>query len=405
MTAPATILSGKSGVGIAFLSGPTTVPIYLYPSSNNAAAKVATSITVPATGSYESFSIVAGKVTVDTTVTISVGYFGVAKSRSVIIQAPPLPKYSFVVIKPLVNGTYTQPDAINSKGQVVGTADTTGSNVHGFLYDPSSGVHDMGKYAPSDINDSSLIVGLYPKVSIYQSNIFYYAAGSGFVDPGLPHNTQNSSNPTVFNNGVIFGNAGPVPASYNGSGPYELFQGTFTDPDSGTHQYSSFQCSNHAGFALGTGWANNPPNILAYYWLIKNGAFYELPTNYFTKVSFDVRAIGPDGTYLGRLTTNQHAAIYNGTTVTDLGVVGQALAMNLNGQVVIDDYSSGNGPYAYLWTKTMGAVDIGLLLPKGSGFTIGAVNSINANGQITCSGYSSVYHGALGVALVLTPIP
>lgn len=402
LSVPATIASGKATNATVTLTGITTVAVTDYPYSSSKAAMVPATGQIAAGKSAGTFSIQAATVTADTSVTISVFYFTGSKSQTTIVKAPVYPVYTIQVITPFVNGSYTQPAGLNDKGQVVGTGDTTNYAVHGWFFDPASGKIDIGIYAPTDINNSSFVVGGYPKVSIYQTNIFYWTKGAGAVDPGLPHDTNNSSNPTVLNNGAIFGNAGPTGSAYI-SQPYQYYLGKFTNPDSGSSAWTEFLFSNHFGYVFGEGWANNPPNILKYSWMISNGVYSQFPATYFTARHFYPQALGDEGTILGRISTNLHAAICKNGVVTDLGIPGSPLAMNMSGQVLIDDYNSSNGPYGYLWTKATGAVDIDLFLPKNSGFTIGAVNRINSKGQITCSAYSTKYHSSLGVALLLTP--
>jgi len=57
---------------------------------------------------------------------------------------------SVVAIQPLPGGTYTRPKAITEAGHVVGEADTSGGEVHAFVWTATTGVVDLGTLGGKD---------------------------------------------------------------------------------------------------------------------------------------------------------------------------------------------------------------------------------------------------------------
>jgi hypothetical protein len=91
---PTSVTSGNSSTGTVTLSGPAPaggVQVALS-SSNTAAAKVPSSMTVPAGAASATFTVNTGAVTASTTVTISASFAGVTKTASLtVMPAPPPP--------------------------------------------------------------------------------------------------------------------------------------------------------------------------------------------------------------------------------------------------------------------------------------------------------------------------
>jgi len=103
----------------------------------------------------------------------------------------------------------------------------------------------------------------------------------------------------------------------------------------------------------------------------------------------------------------QHAALWSGGTVTDLGTVGgiafnQATAINAAGQIVGTADPRCRpcvNPVAWLREPGGAATDLNTLIPAGSGWTLEQANGINDRGQIVGAG---VHNGSTH-AYLLTP--
>ncbi|OLE47003.1 MAG: hypothetical protein AUI36_21690 [Cyanobacteria bacterium 13_1_40CM_2_61_4] len=93
-----------------------------------------------------------------------------------------------------------------------------------------------------------------------------------------------------------------------------------------------------------------------------------------------------------------HAFLWDRDGVRDLGTLpGQAFsygwALNVHDQVV-----GFSGPYAFLWTKTTGMLNLNDLIDSSSGWQLYFAAGINAKGQIVGRGLlNGEEHGALGL--------
>jgi probable HAF family extracellular repeat protein len=85
----------------------------------------------------------------------------------------------------------------------------------------------------------------------------------------------------------------------------------------------------------------------------------------------------------------QHAFLYSGGTLLDLGTFGgqssEALGINIHGHIVGRAQTSRGTTRAFLW-RDGSKIDINTLLPPGSGWVLHAATSISDGGQIVGSG-------------------
>ena len=236
------------------------------------------------------------------------------------------------------------PDAINDKGEVVGTSTNIGVSSRVFLY--SDGItQDLGiEGSASDINNKGEVVGSS------SDSAFLYSGGTTTII-----NSNNASAFGINNKGQVVGYAGVPNRAF-------LYDNGITN-DIGTlppYDSSSASAINDKGSVVGS---------LSY------SAF---PPIYDTSAFLYSRSTGM--TNLGRLLP------------TD--IFSYASDINNKGQVV--GYSGNfEGFRAFLYSNGR-LQDLNNLIPPNSGITLNFVNAINDKGQIVGTGLiNGQQHGFL----------
>ncbi len=259
------------------------------------------------------------------------------------------PQYTVTDLGTLSGYAASWPMGINASGQVVGYSCNTASDGHAFLYSNGQ-MTDLGTLGGSEsraygLNDSGVAVG------------FSYLAGN--TTP--PHACQ-------FSNGAVTDLCATPGISWS--------------PAAGI---------NDSGQILGIG--GSPGMHAAIY---QNGVATDLGTLYYNPIMGIANsygwAINNAGQVVGysdycpNYMPTQHAFLWSNGKMTDLGTLGgasAALALNNNGQVVGDYFTSSGPLHAFSFANgTM--TDLGVL--SGS-YISSAAYGVNASGQIvgTCA--------------------
>jgi probable HAF family extracellular repeat protein len=270
-----------------------------------------------------------------------------------------------VVGLPLVGGLSGKSDAwgINNFGQVVGYSNLSGT-AHAFLYDTDANYNGgLGTHLPvsgysnetaNAINDAGAVVGYATKTGAQTA--FLYSGGTTKVIPGADV-TKSAAN-SINNNGLVTGYT--AVSGNNRSFIYNSADNAFTTLGTLGGLASSGTDINDSGAVIG-------------YSNLVNGV--------------------------------QHAFLYNGGTMIDLGALGsaantsQANAINNAGTIV----GASNG-HAFVYSNG-NMVDLNTLIDPAPGFTLTSATSINNLGQIVGLGTVGGVSHAFELTLVPTPIP
>jgi len=270
-----------------------------------------------------------------------------------------------------LGGTDAMAFSINNYGQIVGgstnnmvfPSDPKGHHFHAFLWQNSSGMHDIlndGGYKSysTDINDNGQVVGIYRGLDC-----------DG--DPSAPHAFlwQNGSIPMIFSPGFEpsgINNAGQVTGQMyrNGKDRAYIWQRSTGLQNIGTlsgDNSAGAAAINDKGQVVGTSWSTTkyPYTSRAFLWQQNNGM-----------------------QDLGSLSSNGSVA---------------ALDINNSGQVVGCSINC-----AFIWQSGTGMVDLNTLIDPSAGWILGSAIGINDNGWIVGSGTNPAGDTR---AFLLTPAP
>jgi probable HAF family extracellular repeat protein len=251
--------------------------------------------------------------------------------------------------------------AVNGAGQVVGGA----GNGHAFLYSGGT-TTDLGALSGTTgfsqafaVNDSGQAVGLSNNPSVPGGSSFQpvlFTGGQVKALAAIGPGTLEGAARDISATGLIVG------YSLLATGPFKLEHAVIWSASTG---------SVVADLGLGIALAVNASNQVV-------GSF-----------------TSPDG--------NQHAFIYSGGNMTDIGTLGgqnsQANSINSQGMVTGSISSSGLNDHGFLYSGGS-MVDLNSLVSPGAGFMIERGNSINDAGQIlvTARDQNRRFHN-----LILTP--
>ncbi len=340
-----------------------------------------------------------------------------------------------------LGGGYSQAVAINDSGQVAGVGVTAAHETHGFIWDATNGMSDLGTLpgddyiSPTAINNGGRVVGNMFDTSNYVSKGFTWTAAGGLVDIGNagPDGTTvqavndagqivaNSSvydaatdsysdHGFVWNDGHITPVGTPDESTYaygeNASGevvgdiraPDFTSQG-FTRTAEGDIVNLDPLPGNNSSVPLGiaddglvaglsytqTGDVNGTSDLHSVVWtpqgqIIDISAPGGVPLT-FTRISATGEIVG------GYQTSTGAAHAFSWTLdggLVDLGTLAgdsesSAVSVNSHGEVIGTSDNQGETPRAFSWTPSGGMLDLGPLPPRG---VVEIPKAINDAGQV-----------------------
>lgn len=317
--------------------------------------------------------------------------------------------YAITDLGTLGTGNLSVATAISNTGEVVGYSDATPGLPHAFRWSSGGVMTDLGVEAGGDdsvanaVNDAGQIAGTADRASGGYGYPVRWSASGVLSDLGGSVTNELGVGNAIDPAGRVAG--GQRPANSEGSPVAELY-----DVNGAATYLGNPPDSLNA--ATGINAVDQVVGSPAFVW--KAGTLTMLPSPTGVAVGdAGATAINVSGQIVGWTGTTgtsggQHAALWSGGAVTDLGTIdgiayNQATAINAAGQVV----GTANPlcqpcqtPVAWLREPGGAALtDLDTLIPSGSGWTLEQANGINDRGQIVGAG---LHNGALH-AYLLTP--
>jgi probable HAF family extracellular repeat protein len=325
-------------------------------------------------------------------------------------SAPPAtaaPLYSVTDLGTLGTGNLSVANAINDNGVVVGYTDVTPGLPHAFRWSAGTmtdlGVEPGGASSVANaVNDSGQVAGTADRQSGGYGYPVRWSAAGALTDLGGTVTNELGVGNAIDPAGRVAG--GQRPANSEGSPIAELYD------TNGTATYLG-NSPDSLNAATGINAVDQVVGSPAFVW--KSGALTILPTLSgapagdagATAINISGQIVGWSG--IAGSSGAQHAALWSGGAVTDLGTIAgiaydQANAINAAGQIVgtADPRCEPCvNPVAWLREPGGALTDLNTLIPAGSGWTLEQANGINDRGRIVGAG---LHNGALH-AYLLTP--
>ncbi len=309
-----------------------------------------------------------------------------------------------------LGGPESSAAAINSHGHVVGYSDTSDSQFprQAFLYDGV--MHPLGtlggrRSGALDINDNGAVVG-WAELSVSSTDHHAFRYDGVMHDLGTLGGDDSRAT-GINNNGVIVGVSETNLQARRGF----ILDGTLHDLGTFGGTSSNANAVNSSGHIVGLA-QNSILNIQPY---LYDGVMTDLgaPAGGFfgeaTAVNDDNWVAGSWGFYLAGSRIHVHPFLYDGA-MHDLGALvpdaltyqshGEALGVNVHGQVVGRSQALDGQYHAFIYTHDIGMVDLNSLIDPSSGWQISDATDINDSGLIVGSGR----RGGVTRALLLTPV-
>lgn len=325
------------------------------------------------------------------------GCTGIATAQS----ASPPPRYAITDLKPPAPDRLDSLAKINNAGQVLWAGDQGTFRLDGGTWNRIGDSHFVG----ASMSNSGDIIG---RSNGGISHAFLYSNGT-MRDLGTYSNGSFSGGYGINDNGEclvyssINGDAGNSPFYWKG-GTFVRITPLPTPPYDFSVTAAGGACINNAGQVAAMSNAADGSSHL-FIWT-KDGAKKDLGTAPAPYDGYAVpQGINDAGAVVGYChniaTGKDHAFLYSGTALADIGTLGgdfsRATAINASGQVVgFSTTASGSGAAFLYQNGTM--YDLNSLIPKDSGWVLTEAISINDKGQIV--GYGT-YQGQ-GQAFLLS---
>jgi probable HAF family extracellular repeat protein len=256
------------------------------------------------------------------------------------------PSGRVVTLGVLPGDSWSDADAVNNRGQVVGRSGN-GSRTQAFIWDPDNGMRSLGSLAggsefPSDIDDQGTVVGtswLLPTAPSPQT-AFVWKATSGMQDLGAVIGDQiQSAAVDLSNSGTILGSA------RRGTFVYAPGETRYLPPSLGTYPTGL----SVTGAVVGQAWDPATSKSRAFRWSARTGYVFISPADADHGIAW---AVSDRGTIVGQLVYNNFStprafilapdrALYVGGPWTS------ALAVNACG--VAAGFSSATGSSGAMW--------------------------------------------------------
>lgn len=315
--------------------------------------------------------------------------------------------YTVTDLGTLGTGNLSVANAINNAGVVVGYTDPTAGLPHAFRWSVGT-MADLGVEPGGDdsvanaVNDAGQVAGTADRQSGGYGYPVRWSASGALTDLGGTVTNELGVGNAIDPAGRIAG--GQRLANSEGSPVAELYDtnGAATYLGNPVDSLNAATGINAVGQVVGSP---------AFVW--KSGTLTMLPVLAgasagdagATAINISGQIVGWSG--VAGSSGAEHAALWSGGTVTDLGTIGgsaynQATAINAAGQIVgtADPHCQPcANPVAWLRQPGGALTDLDTLIPAGSGWTLEQANGINDRGQIVGAG---LHNGALH-AYLLTP--
>ena len=336
-----------------------------------------------------------GEFRVRFTVTDELGATGSTESPVLVMSRVAARRYEVVEI-PSLGGWYTEPSAINNRGEVTGFSYFDGTDVaHAFLY--SGGItRDLGTLGGPvsygrDVNDDGEVVG-YSETAARFDHAFVYRDGS-LQDLGTLGGFYSEAN-AISAAGRIVGTAEDRDGFYRAF-VYEGGPMTALPIDA---MYARGEATNDVGMIAGE--FTTPQN--------------EVHAFVFGSVFMDIGTLGGDQAYAQAINargdvvgiSTPPGAGFTGFLYRD-GVMRELVPTysepnDLNdGGVVVGYAHFGIEGRAFVWDAVNGIQDLNALIDPQLGWTLQVAAGINDLGQIVGHGSRA---GGAHVAVLLTPV-
>src|SRR5882762_3651798 len=204
---PTSVIGGvQSSTGTVTLSGPAPAGgAQVALSSNNGAASVPSSVTVPAGATSATFPVNTSAVAASTTVTISAAYAGVTRSASLTVTAAPPPAPTLTTLNPtsVIGGAQSSTGAVTLSGPApAGGAQVALSSNNGAASVPSSVAVPAGATSATfPVNTSAVAASTTVAISAAYGGLTR-SASLTVTPPPLPTVSSLTLNPTSVIGGL-----------------------------------------------------------------------------------------------------------------------------------------------------------------------------------------------------------
>ena len=285
-----------------------------------------------------------------------------------------LPVYTITDLGTL-GGSSSMARGINELGQVVGDSWTLDDGRHGFLWDSSTGMMDLGRGYAQAINNAGQVVGQY------NDNAFFWDSVAGMTEivEGYAYDISEL--------GQVVGGQGPE----NYDDDYDAF---LWDETNGLISIEILGVEDSTAWAINeagqvAGWMTRQRR--AFIWDSVNG-MVQLPDFGPVSMAYDINNDGQlvGSSYVGQQPDTTRAFLWDSDgSVAELETLygrSAAYAINDAGDIVGSSrYSSGIDYHACMWIDGE-IIDLNPLLPQGSGWELVFAYDINNLGQIVGTG-------------------